>query len=97
MIHNLFIFTSYYILILISILGYGLFFFKLLKIRFDSSNFGYVGLFGIYILIVYSYLSNLIIAHTELHNLAILFFGLILFIFLIKNTLNVKRKLFLLL
>ena len=57
MIHNLFIFTAYYTLILISILGYGLSFFELLKIRFDSSNFGYVGLFGIYILIVYSYLQ----------------------------------------
>ena len=92
MIHNLFIFTSYYILILISILGYGLFFFKLLKIRFDSGNFGYAGLFGIYILIVYSYLSNLIIAHTELHNLAILFFGLILFIFSIKKKYSEYKK-----
>jgi hypothetical protein len=83
--HNLFIFTSYYLLILISILGYGLLFFKLLKIKLDIVNFGYVGLFGLYILIVYSYFSNLIIAHTELHNLVVIFFGVILFIFLVKK------------
>ncbi len=92
MIHNLFIFTSYYILILISILGYGLLFLKLLKIRFDFSNFGYVGLFGVYILMVYSYLSNLIIAHTELHNLAVLFFGLISFTFSITKKYSEYKK-----
>jgi hypothetical protein len=85
MTHNLFIFTTYYILILISILGYGLFFLKLLKIRFDYINFGYSGLFGIYILLVYSYLSNLFIPHNEIHNLTILFIGLFAFIFSVKK------------
>ena len=96
MTHNLFIFTTYYILILISILGYGLFFLKLLKIRFDYINFGYSGLFGIYILLVYSYLSNLFIPHNEIHNLTILFIGLFAFIFSVKkNILNIKKRLFL--
>ena len=72
-------------LILTSIVGYGLYSLKLLKIKFDFINFGYAGLFGIYILIVYSYFSNLFIAHTETHNLAILCIGLILFVYLIKQ------------
>ena len=83
--YNFFIFTTYYLLILTSIIGYGLYFLKLLKIKFDFINFGYAGLFGIYILIVYSYFSNLFIAHTETHNLVILCIGLILFIYLIEQ------------
>ena len=83
--YNFFIFTTYYFLILTSIVGYGLYFLKLLKIKFDFINFGYAGLFGIYILIVYSYFSNLLIAHTETHNLVILCIGLILFIYLIEQ------------
>ena len=83
--YNFFIFTTYYLLILTSIVGYGLCSLKLLKIKFDFINFGYAGLFGIYILIVYSYFSNLFIAHTETHNLVILCIGLILFVYLIKQ------------
>ena len=83
--YNFFIFITYYILIIISIIGYGLYFLKLLKIKFDLINFGYAGLFGIYILIVYSYFSNLFIPHTEIHNLIILFIGLILFTYSIKQ------------
>ena len=72
-------------LIIISIIGYGLYFLKLLKIKFDFVNFGYSGLFGIYILIVYSYFSNLFIPHNETHNLIVLFIGLILFFYSIKK------------
>ena len=90
--YNFFIFTTYYLLILTSIVGYGLCFLKLLKIKFDFINFGYAGLFGIYILIVYSYFSNLFIAHTETHNLVILCIGLILFIYLIKQKYSLYKS-----
>ena len=90
--YNFFIFTTYYLLILTSIVGYGLYFLKLLKIKFDFINFGYAGLFGIYILIVYSYFSNLFIAHTETHNLVILCIGLILFIYLIKQKYSLYKS-----
>ena len=83
--YNFYIFIVYYTLILVSIIGYGLFFLKLFKIKLDLINFGYAGLFGIYILIIYSYFSNLFIAHTEFHNLIVLFIGLILFIYSIKQ------------
>ena len=93
MIYNFLVFIFYYLLILISILGYGLFFLKILKIKNNSNNFGYAGLFGIYILLVYSYLSNLIIAHSEIHNILIHLIGIILFIFLTKkNYLEYKKE-----
>ncbi len=58
--NNALILIIYYFSILISILGYGFFFLGLFKKQLGSSNFGYVGLFGIYILLIYSYLSNFI-------------------------------------
>tara|TARA_B110000977_G_scaffold201338_1_gene295422 strand:- start:2554 stop:4257 length:1704 start_codon:yes stop_codon:yes gene_type:complete len=87
--YNLIIFISYFLLITISILGYGLLFHRLLNIKIDVHDFGYVGLFGIYILLIYSYLSNLIIAHSELHNLLVLIFGITAFIF---STYRKNRK-----
>ena len=90
--NNFFIFISYYILILTSIVGYGIFFVKLLKLKLDFINFGYAGLFGIYILIVYSYFSNLFIAHNESHNLVILFIGLVLFIYSIKQKYSLYKN-----
>ena len=83
--NNLIIFITYYVLILLSIIGYGLYFLKILKIKLDFINFGYAGLFGIYILIIYSYFSNLFIAHSEIHNLIVLFIGLILFFYSMKK------------
>ena len=83
--NNLIIFITYYVLILLSIIGYGLYFLKIIKIKLDFINFGYAGLFGIYILIIYSYFSNLFIAHSETHNLIVLFIGLILFFYSMKK------------
>ena len=83
--NNFIIFTTYYALILLSIIGYGLYFLKILKIKLDFINFGYAGLFGIYILIIYSYFSNLFIAHSATHNLIVLFIGLILFFYSMKK------------
>ena len=90
--NNFLVYTTYYFLILTSIVGYGLYSLKLLKIKFNFVNFGYAGLFGIYILIVYSYFSNLFIAHTEIHNLIILIIGLILFIYLVKQKYSLYKS-----
>ena len=96
--NNFIIFTTYYVLILLSIIGYGLYFLKILKIKLDFINFGYAGLFGIYILIIYSYFSNLFIAHSVTHNLIVLFIGLILFFYSMKkNIFYTKVKLLFLL
>ena len=94
--NNALILIIYYFLILISILGYGLFFLGLFKKQLDCSNFGYVGLFGIYILLIYSYLSNFILAHSDLHNISLLILGVILFIFKIFKNYSKYKKEFLL-
>ena len=94
--NNALILIIYYFSILISILGYGLFFLGLFKKQLNSSNFGYIGLFGIYILLIYSYLSNFILAHSELHNTLVLILGVILFIFRICKNYSKYKKEFLL-
>ena len=83
--HNFLLFFSYYFLIIFSVLGYGLFFSKLINKKLHYDNLGYIGLFGIYILIFYSYLSNLVLAHSKFHNSIILVIGLIFFIFFISK------------
>ena len=80
MFYNLFIFVFYYVLILFSIVGYGSFFLRLCKLDARLENFGYIGIFGIFFLIIYSYLSNFFIAHTEIHNALIILLGIFFFI-----------------
>ena len=79
MMFNILILIFYYFLILVSILGYGSFFLKIFEKKLIINNFGYVGLFGLYVFLIYSYLSNFIIAHSEFHNIIILILGIILF------------------
>ena len=79
----------------ISIVGYGLifnkFFFKNKKL-----DIGYYGLYGIYFLIIYSYLSNHFYAHSYIHNLSILFVGFFYFnIFIIKKLNEFKKEIIL--
>ena len=77
--YNLLIFFSYYLIIIFSALGYGLIFSKLINKKIYYDNLGYIGLLGIYILIFYSYLSNLFLAHSQIHNSIILIAGLFFF------------------
>ena len=83
-------FLSYFI-ILTSILGYGLLFYGSLK-RIKNFNFGYIGLIGIFFLILYSYLSNIFISHSEIHNLLFLTIGFIYFIIFTKKFYNKIKK-----
>ncbi len=73
--HSFLILLSYYWLIIFSIIGYGL----LLKkyfIKDDNIGIGYIGIFGIFLLILISYISNFFIAHTQTFNSVILIVGL---------------------
>lgn len=75
-----------YFFIIISILGIGVFFLQL-TIKSKTIKFfdlGYIGLFGIFFTLLYSYFSNLFFAHSEIHNLIFLFVGFLLFIFNFK-------------
>ena len=88
MISNLFIFITYYLLITISVIGYGLFFFSLNKNINISSNYGYAGLTGLLLLCIYSYISSFIFSHNATHNLVILIIGLASFLYFVKKEIN---------
>ena len=76
------------ITISLSIVGYGYFFQKIiLKNKLDL-NIGYLGLFGIFFLIIYSYLSNLFIEHSKIHNFILVLIGLVIFIQIVFKKLN---------
>ena len=93
---NFLVLIFYYFLILVSILGYGTFFLRIFEKKLISNNFGYVGLFGLYVLLIYSYLSNSIIAHSEFHNIIILVIGIIFFFLkILKNYSEHQKEIFL--
>ena len=77
----------FYILILFSILGYGflLHWYIFKKKNIQTISYGYIGLFGIFLLILVSYTTSLILPHTKIHNVIIIFLGLFFFYFFIKN------------
>jgi hypothetical protein len=91
MILNFFIFILFYFTILFSIIGYGFIFSGLNKNDEQFYNFGCVGLFGIFFLILYSYLSHLFYPHSKLHNLILVILGICLFFYYLKDE---KKKIF---
>ncbi len=78
---NFFIFFAYYFIILFSIIGYGYFLLSFEKNNKNYFNFGYVGIVGLFFLIIYSYLSNIFLVHSKNHNILVLIFGLISFLY----------------
>ena len=77
---EIFILMFWYLIIPSSILGYGIFFQRLVSRDLVNVNIGYLGLLGIFFLISYSYLSNLLIPHTKIHNLFFVLGGLLFFL-----------------
>ena len=72
-----------YFLIIFSSIGYGKIFVHYC-LRQDL-NYGYYGLFGLFFLIIYSYISNFFYQHGLVHNILILIVGLFFFIFFKKS------------
>lgn len=94
---NFLIFFSYYFIILISVLGYGCFLLSFEKTNKNIFNFGYVGLVGIFFLISYSYISNIFIPHSKIHNNILLIIGIFYFTYFLKryfNNLTFKKNFF---
>ena len=93
---NLLIFILAYFFILISLLGYGLAFSNIFLKNKNFNNIGYLGLLGIFTLIIYSYLSNFFIAHTKIHNLILLLLGFIFFcVFFNKDKVFFRQNIYL--
>jgi len=77
-------FLIYYLLILLSIVGYGNALSKILSL--NTTNFGFLGILGISFLTLISYVSSLFISHGYFFNILILLLGLIFFL------MNLEKK-----
>ena len=74
--HSLIILLIYYWLITFSLVGYGILFNQVF-LKSSENDIGYIGFYGVFILILFSYISSFFIPHTELFNSIILLIGLI--------------------
>ena len=77
MVSNYLIFFLSYFLIVLSVVGHGFLAIKLSKINISNDEIGFVGLVGIFFLILYSYLTHFFISHGYLHNIIFLLIGII--------------------
>ena len=75
---NLFYFISFYFLFLFSIVGYGNLFKSIFRQK--ENNLGYLGIFGILTLIIFTYFINFLIPIYSTLSLFLLVFGVYLFI-----------------
>ena len=78
---DIFILFFFYLASILSTLGYGLYFQKIINIPYNKKCLGYSGLIGVFFLTIYSYFSNFFYSHGIYHNLIILLVGLFLFYF----------------
>ena len=76
MVSNYLIFLISYFLIVLSVVGHGFLAIKLTKTNVSVEEIGFVGLVGIFFLILYSYLTHFFISHGYLHNIIFIFVGL---------------------
>ena len=83
--NNLISLSLFYILSIISTLGYGLLFKSFFIKNKIEIDYGLCGLIGIFILTLYSYLSHFFIAHGLIHNSILIIIGLILFTLFFKS------------
>ena len=77
MVSNYLIFFISYFLIVLSVIGHGFLAIKLSRINISNDEIGFVGLVGIFFLILYSYLTHFFISHGYLHNIIFLSIGII--------------------
>ena len=70
-----------FIIIVCYTLGFGSFFSKLLLNKNYEEDYGYFGLTGLFFLIIFSYFSHFFLPHNYIHNLIIIFIGLLLFFY----------------
>ncbi len=80
----------YYITILASILGFGVFVNEKL-IKYKTNNLGSIGLIGIFSLLLISYLASQFVAHSKSFNLTVIILGILFFTyFLLKKKIVIE-------
>ena len=71
----LFFFSS--LLILLSTIGYGLIFTKLIKFENFNYNYGFIGILGLFFLSIIAGLTHIFMPHNYTHNIIVIIIGLI--------------------
>ena len=82
---NLITFIFFYFAIITSAVGHGFLIANAANLKNTHYNKGYLGLFGIFFLIFYSYLSHFFIPHNYSNNIIILVLGLLSFIYFFEK------------
>ena len=77
MVSNYIIFLFSYFLIILSVVGHGVLAIKLTKTNISTEEIGFVGLVGLFFLILYSYITHFFISHGYLHNIIFISIGLV--------------------
>ncbi len=77
MISNYLIFFTSYFLIVLSVVGHGVLAIRLTNTNVSTEEIGFVGLVGIFFLILYSYVTHFFISHGYLHNIIFITIGLV--------------------
>ena len=95
MVSNYLIFLISYFLIVLSVVGHGILAIKVTKTNLSADEIGFVGLVGIFFLILYSYITHFFISHDYLHNIIFIIIGLVSIYYFRSNILT-KRNLILL-
>ena len=93
MVSNYLIFLLSYFLIVLSVVGHGVLAIKLTKTNVSTDEIGFVGLVGIFFLILYSYITHFFISHGYLHNIIFIIIGLVS-IYYFRSKLLTKKILF---
>ena len=66
---NINVLQCLYFLIVLSVIGHGALAIRFTKTNISIEEIGFVGLVGIFFLILYSYITHFFISHSYLHNL----------------------------
>ena len=85
-------FILIYFLFTFTVIGFGFFFAKNISSFNSYSNIGYIGLYGVFLLTLISYLTNLVVKHDFLHNYLILIFGIYFFFKYILSIKNLNKS-----
>ncbi len=91
MVSNYLIFFVIYFLIVLSVVGHGILAIKLTKTNVSIDEIGFVGLVGIFFLILYSYITHFFTSHGYLHNIIFITIGLVS-IYYFRSSIFTKKK-----
>ena len=94
MVTNYLIFLTSYFLIVLSVIGHGVLAIKFTKTNVSLDEIGFVGLVGIFFLILYSYITHFFFKHGYLHNIIFIIIGLVS-MYYFKSKILIKKNLIL--